>query len=145
VDELNSVLGVVLAEQTIPKMIREHLEIVQRALFIVGADLATPITSNAKIQRIEKQHITEIEGWINAVEPTLPLLQRFILPSGSRAGSLLHLARTVCRRAERFCVELTENEETNTDVNIYLNRLSDYLFLAARLVNREEKVEETQV
>lgn len=145
VDELNACLGVILAEPQIGQTMQTQLLRVQRLLFLVGADLATPIESNAKIARAEIAHIQEVEAWINGLEQTLPILQRFILPSGSRLGALLHQARTVCRRAERWVVALSEKETINLRVQIYLNRLSDYLFLVAREANRKEGAAEVEV
>lgn len=145
VDELNACLGVILAEPNIGQEIEEQLLTTQRRLFLVGADLATPITSAAKIARVETTHVQEVERWINALEQTLPMLQRFILPSGSRPGALLHQARTICRRAERWVVTLSEKEAINLQVQVYLNRLSDYLFLVAREANRKSGAVEVEV
>src|SRR3989338_9321598 len=145
VDELNACLGVILAEPQIGKTMQAQLLQTQRLLFLVGADLATPVESAAKIKRVEQTHVAEVEGWINGLEQALPLLQRFILPSGSRLGALLHQARTVCRRAERWVVELSEKEQINLQVQIYLNRLSDYLFLVAREANRKAGSTEIEV
>lgn len=145
VDELNACLGVILAEPQIGQMMQKQLLRVQRLLFLVGADLATPLESAAKIKRVEQAHVIEVEEWINGLEQTLPILQRFILPSGSRLGALLHQARTVCRRAERWVVDLSEKEQINIQVHIYLNRLSDYLFLVAREANRAAGAAEIEV
>ena len=145
VDELNAVLGLTLSEEGIPKTLRRELLCVQRLLFRVGADLATPLDSKATILRMNAENIAEIERWITALEAGLPPLTRFILPSGSRLGSSLHLARTVCRRAERWIVALGETEAINAHVQVYLNRLSDYFFLVARVVNRESGMPEVEV
>jgi len=145
IDELNSVIGVALSESSVPKEILEHLKEVQRLLFRMGTDLATPLEINAKIERMNKKDIDQIESWITELEQALPLLKKFILPSGSRLGALLHQARTVCRRAERRAVALAETEKINTHVQIYLNRLSDYLFLAAREANRRVGAGEVEV
>ncbi|MBI3331634.1 cob(I)yrinic acid a,c-diamide adenosyltransferase [Candidatus Peregrinibacteria bacterium] len=145
VDELNACLGVILAEPNVPDTVKDQLLKTQRLLFLVGADLATPLESAAKIARVESTHVLEVESWINRLEQTLPVLQRFILPSGSRLGALLHQARTVCRRAERWVVELGEKEPTNLQVQIYLNRLSDYLFVVAREANRSAGAPEIEV
>ncbi|MCF7844333.1 MAG: cob(I)yrinic acid a,c-diamide adenosyltransferase [Kiritimatiellales bacterium] len=145
VDELNSVLGVVLAEEGIPVDVKDHLVQMQKVLFVVGTDLATPINSTAGVVRLSKEDVYKIESWIDELEQALPTLKNFILPSGSRLGALLHQARTVCRRAERCTVRLSEEEDINNHVKIYLNRLSDYLFLAARDANRKEGIKETEV
>jgi cob(I)alamin adenosyltransferase len=145
VDELNAVLGVALAEDEIPAQLQKELHSVQRILFTVGADLATPLEKTDRVQRVLAPHIEEVERWIERLEPTLPILTRFILPSGSRTGALLHLARTVCRRAERWVVTLGERERINPQVQVYLNRLSDYLFLAARVASKHAGVREEEV
>ncbi|MBU0458722.1 cob(I)yrinic acid a,c-diamide adenosyltransferase [Patescibacteria group bacterium] len=144
VDELNAVLGVVLAEidqgsaaEVHEPPLRSNILETQRLLFLLGSDLATPQNANVQIKRVSHEDISKIEEWITELEQTLPELKRFILPSGSRLGSLLHQARTVCRRAERCSVRLSEKEEINNHIQVFLNRLSDYLFLAARQVNRE--------
>ena len=140
VDELNAVLGVCIAEidssgssadESHGSRLRLHdclLEI-QRILFIAGADLAAPLLSKARINRVSGKEIETVEKWIDELEQALPELKRFIIPGGSVLSAHLHLARTVCRRAERCVVRLSEKEKINKEV---LNRLSDYLFMAAR-------------
>ena len=145
VDELNAVIGVVLAEDGLPAEIAEHLLDVQRLLFRVGADLATPEESSASTKRITMDDVHQVEHWIASLEQVLPALQHFILPSGSRMGALLHQARTVCRRAERWVVDLRLEETGHSEAQIFLNRLSDYLFLGAREVNRRNGSEEVEV
>ncbi len=145
VDELNAVLGIVLSEEDLPVKLRHELRSTQRLLFTVGADLATPLESKAVIQRIVPAHTAEIEEWIAALESVLPSLTRFILPSGSKVGSQLHHARTICRRAERWVVELAHSDQVNVEVQVYLNRLGDYLFLAAREANRHSGAREEEV
>ena len=151
VDELNSVLGVAISllpqGGTAPSRLRKQLCEVQRLLFAVGSDLATPNDSQIKIKRVSSDEVKVIDEWINELESVLSELKRFILPSGSKLGSLLHQARTVCRRAERCTVRLAEEESScakssedrkiNEQIQILLNRLSDYLFLAARKANRD--------
>ncbi|MFA7682164.1 MAG: cob(I)yrinic acid a,c-diamide adenosyltransferase [Candidatus Peribacteraceae bacterium] len=145
IDELNAVLGVVLAEENVPEEISAHLHEVQRLLFRMGTDLATSLDRQVKIERMDQKDVDQIEVWITDLEQALSLLKRFILPSGSRLGALLHQARTVCRRAERRVVALAELEQINTHVQVYLNRLSDYLFLAAREANRRAGAQEVEV
>jgi len=145
VDEFNAVLGVVLAEVGIPVEIKKHLVQVQRLLFRVGTDLATPLRGTGSAMRLSREDVYQLESWIDELEQTLPQLKHFILPSGSRLGALLHQARTVCRRAERCTVRLAEKEEINDRVQVYLNRLSDYLFLAAREANRKEGIKESEI
>lgn len=137
VDELASVLGLAIAAGASGE-IGEAILRVQGDLFEVGADLATPLDGNPtlivrlspnKVQRLEQ----EIDAWEQGLEP----LKNFIFPGGSLAGALLHQARTVCRRAERWIVMLREVEALNPELMAYLNRLSDWLFVAARKVNVE--------
>ena len=144
VDELNSILGVVLSEPGIPMEVMENLENVQRMLFTVGADLATPYDSSLQVDRLPETAIEELEKHGHELEEQLEQLTHFVLPGGSRIGALLHQARTVCRRAERWIVALEEKDEVNDHVRVYINRLSDYLFLAARLVNKKMGVPEAQ-
>lgn len=135
IDELNACLGIVGGERQIPSPLPEQLVEVQRLLFVVGADLATPMERAVHIIRINPENTQRLETWIDAMESLLPPLTQFILPSGVRAATLLHHARTTCRRAERWIVELSEHEHINPSVLTFTNRLSDYLFVAARTVN----------
>jgi cob(I)alamin adenosyltransferase len=128
VDELNSVLGVLLAEELAPP-VREGLIGVQHDLFDLGGELSRPghdILSNA--------HVSRLEGLLESYNAALPALADFILPGGSRAAALAHVARTVCRSAERRVVAL--GTEAPPCAVRYLNRLSDLLFVAARVLNR---------
>lgn len=142
VDELNSILGVVL---TYPLSEDGHrlLQHLQHQLFILGADLATPLSKKVKIERIGSEDIKVLEQWIDKLEENLPPLTSFILPGGSQAGATLHLARTVCRRAERKTVALHQVEDISSDSVIYLNRLSDLLFVLARFENLTTGEKET--
>lgn len=142
VDELNSVIGMVLTH-SLTKKGKGILQEIQHQLFILGADLATPQTKKTKIERIGTPVIDQIEKWIDKLDEELSPLMNFILPGGSPAGALLHLARTVCRRAERKTVTLKENETITDECIIYLNRLSDLLFVMARYENLEAGVQET--
>ena len=145
VDELNAVLGLILAESDVPKQLKDQLHEIQKDLFCLGADLATPIKkSGDRVVRIEESDIRRIEEWGATLEQELPALQRFILPSGCRAAALLHQARTICRRAERWMVHLTADEPINDRALIYVNRLSDYFFLVSRAVNKAAKTPETE-
>lgn len=144
-DELNASLGSALSHEHLPKPIPEQLLKIQSILFQVGADLATPHESSAKILRMEEHFATELEGWIDGLESELPPLTRFILPGGSAAGATLHNARTICRRAERWIVELTETEPVTQAIIVIVNRLSDYLFVAARYANKKLGAEESGV
>lgn len=146
VDELNATLGWTLAR--VPREladIRERLTVVQGDLFALGAHLATPPGSRARgnIPPLPEGRPGEFEGWIDQAEDELEPLRSFVLPGGSEAGAALHLARTVCRRAERAVVMLTETAEVDPAILIYLNRLSDLLFDLARLANHRAGEPET--
>ncbi len=154
VNELNAFLGVVLSENNLPKNIHAQIERIQHLLFTVGADLAKPLAAASAGRtpapenggkRITENHVGTLERWIDELEPTIPPRNSFILPGGSKPGAALHLACTVCRRAERCIVALKEKEPINPQCLIFINRLSDYLFLAAQAVNRAEGVEEPAV
>ena len=144
IDELNSVIGIVIANDPREKMI-ETLESICSKLFVAGSDIATPI-ENAKvsIQRISEDDITSLEKLIDEYTSVLPELKHFILPGGSKTSAYLHLARTVCRRAERLAVELSLSENIGDFIIRYLNRLSDFLFTASRYANYLEGVEDKQ-
>lgn len=135
VDELNSLLGVVRAEP-LPALAAQWLERVQNDLFYLGADLATPLDStSSRVVRIQADAVTFLEQAIDQMDEVVPPLQQFILPGGHRPAATLHVARTVCRRAERLCVALADSLEINPMALVYLNRLSDFLFTLARWVN----------
>jgi len=130
-DELNSALGMVLAETDIPADLRHWLEEIQHDLFDLGAELCIPghsVLTAAFIERLEQQ--------IDTMNTQLPPLKEFILPGGNRAASACHLARTICRRAERRVFSLSKVETINDWGLKYLNRLSDFLFVAARILAR---------
>jgi cob(I)alamin adenosyltransferase len=139
VDELNSWLGLArvgLAD----RQLDEALAKIQNELFIVGADLASPLT--VEVPRIEEEHIGEMEKLIDLLLEELEPLREFILPGGANFGATLHLARTVARRAERSVVSLAAGTEINEDAIRYLNRLSDLLFVMARVANKRDGVKE---
>jgi len=140
VDELNSVLGVVVANLSPrQKALQKELEAIQHDLFAIGAYLAQPGAS--PVTHLEKR-ITEFEHLIDKQTQKLPALRNFILPGGGKAGASLHQARTVCRRTERQLVSLMQKETIDPSVMKYLNRLSDLLFSTARFVNHQEKNKE---
>lgn len=142
VDELNSTLGLVVAETT-EKRIRGVLGEVQNQLFDIGADLATPrLSSGTAVKRIEARDARVLEKSIDALEPLLDPLRNFILPGGSPVAARIHYARTVCRRAERAVVRLSRNEDIGEGITVYLNRLSDLLFVLARYANHIAGVKE---
>ena len=136
VDELNAVLGLLLTEIQNPE-IKKLISSLQHELFEVGADLATPPQQQEDSKlRIPPELVERLEKAIDHFDEKLPPLQNFILPGGSRSGSLLHYARTVCRRTERGVSKLKEQQNVNPEVLRYLNRLSDLLFVLARAENQ---------
>lgn len=144
VDELNACLGLSCTQLTADDVV-ECLRRIQSELFDVGADLATPsaVTTSKQIPRIRPEQTTQLEQWIDRYEAELPPLTCFILPSGSPAGAILHFSRTVCRRAERRVVALHKTDQINPEIVRYLNRLSDLLFVLARVVNHRSHMPET--
>lgn len=142
VDELNSTIGMVLS-YTLSDIGTEILNQVQNDLFVVGATLATPDPEKSRIEKVGEDEVKSLEDWIDRLEEDLSPLKSFILPGGTGAGSTLHFARTVCRRAERETVALSEQEEIPKNATIYLNRLSDLLFVLARFENKHQDVIET--
>ena len=140
VDELNSALGVVISMDLDPQ-IKEILIKIQNDLFVVGSDLANPDMANTKIRTTESM-ITSLENYIDEFESELSKLNSFILPGGTLAASILHLSRTVSRRAETHVVALSLDEEINKIACIYLNRLSDLLFVLARTLNKRRNTDD---
>ena len=137
VDELNACLGAVRAQSELPGDITDILERIQKDLFAVGARLADPaekVSGRVAKVAVSDADIQRLEDWIDRFETELPPLRRFILPGGNRAGALLHLSRTVCRRAERAIVSLG-SDRVDAHLLAYVNRLSDLLFVLARAVN----------
>lgn len=141
VDELNAIIGLIRAfsaRTPAPTEISAHLDTmlhrVQNDLFNVGADLATPPADRWEtMRRVSDEDINRLEAWIDQLNDELEPLREFILPGGGPVGAFFHQARTVCRRGERVVVSLIEAEpEVGHDVMRYLNRLSDYLFVAGR-------------
>ena len=134
VDELNSVIGVCRSINRFPE-VDNILEGIQNDLFIIGADLASPHDASGKIERIQSGAISRLEGHIDAISGQLQPITNFILPGGDPAAAMVHFARTVCRRAERLTVRLSHAEPVSAESIIYINRLSDLLFVLARRVN----------
>ncbi len=139
VDELNAVIGMARSAEPLPR-IDEVLVPIQRDLFSVGAILATPKLEKMREQlekaRVDEARIAELEGAIDACERELDPLRSFIVPGGTQKAAALHVARTVCRRAERRVVHLQREVEIPEIVVRYLNRLSDLLFMLARVANK---------
>ncbi|MBN1447641.1 MAG: cob(I)yrinic acid a,c-diamide adenosyltransferase [Bacteroidetes bacterium] len=135
VDELNAFLGDACATVAHDEL-REHLTQIQHELFMLGADLATPVDSkNVNVQRIEAVHVQRLESLIDTLEEKLPPIRFFILPGGTVTASRLHICRTICRRTERLVVHLATVEDINEYDLQYINRLSDLLFVLARYAN----------
>jgi cob(I)alamin adenosyltransferase len=147
VDELNAQLGLAHALLTDADL-RLLLEGVQRHLFDLGADLAAlpgePSNAPPAAPRTSNRHVAEVEAAIDRLQAELPPLKHFILPGGSVPAALLHLARTLCRRAERRVVTLHRNFPVDPEVLRYLNRLSDLLFVMARVVNTRAGIAENR-
>lgn len=139
VDELNSLLGVCRSMNQSAD-VDTILEEIQSDLFTLGADLATPAGT---VRRILEEDAVRLEKHIDMIELRLQPLAAFILPGGNRSAALLHFARTVCRRAERLTVRLTRTEKLGSAPTVYLNRLSDLLFMLARWVNSVSNTPET--
>ena len=138
VDELNSTLGIAISIDNDSK-IKDILVKIQNDLFIVGSDLANPDMSNTKIRTTEKM-VKFLEESIDMFEAELDELNSFILPGGTLLASILHLTRTVARRAETHVVALSQNEQISEQSSVYLNRLSDLLFVLARTSNKIKNV-----
>ena len=139
VDETNSAVGLARAATEDPSF-TGPLADVQHRLFDIGADLATPGDSQhrKKLPQITTDHLEEMEAVIDAALEEVPPLKKFVLPGGSELAARLHMARTICRRAERGCVGLAGQEPIGDQVVPYLNRLSDMLFALARLANHRD-------
>jgi cob(I)alamin adenosyltransferase len=134
VDELNSLLGVVLAGE-VSSEIREILVRVQNELFDVGADVSVPFGVGDGRLRVSQAQVDRLEADCDRFNAELPELKSFVLPGGTEAAARIHVARAVCRRAERAVLDAAEQVELNPLVPVYLNRLSDLLFILARTAN----------
>ena len=144
VDELNSYIGLI-GDQEISRHDKELLKEIQDRLFTIGSSLAAdPERSKMIIPDLKLEDIELLEHEMDKMNEILPELKHFILPGGSTAISFCHVARCVCRRAERLSVELSTESEVDEKVNIYLNRLSDYLFVLARKIGYELQIPENQ-
>lgn len=152
VDELNAALGIVVAwlgkggQFEAKQDLVNLLQIIQRDLFKAGAELAAlqgPLEN--KIEKIDTARVGEMEKFIDLFWGQLPELRNFILPGGSIVGAELHRARTICRRVERQLVAFGKTAPLRPELNIYINRLSDFLFAAARFTNAKEGAEEILV
>ena len=140
VDELNSAIGISLSFPLDSDMV-EILTKIQNDLFVVGADLANPTLSDSS-SRVTEEMITYLENQIDRLESDLPPITYFILPGGDNVSSQVHLARSICRRAEVNIVKLEEKEPINKACQVYVNRLSDLLFVIARTINKRKKIKD---
>jgi cob(I)alamin adenosyltransferase len=144
VDELNSYIGLI-RDQDIAAHDQKILKEIQDRLFTIGSSLASdPDRSKMIIPDLHEADIELLEKEMDQMNEQLPELRHFILPGGNNAISFCHIARCVCRRAERLSVHLAEESRVDEKVNIYLNRLSDYLFILARKIGNEQKIPENQ-
>ena len=138
VDELNSYIGLIMCQE-IEAHHQTILKEIQDRLFTIGSSLASdPDRSKMKIPDLLESDITLLEIEMDAMNDVLPVLTHFILPGGNTVVSYCHLARCVCRRAERLTVQLAEESFVDSNITIYLNRLSDYLFVLARKLNSDK-------
>lgn len=142
IDELNAAIGVTRSFLQ-DEMIDHWLETIQRDLFNIGSTLATPSDKQVPA-RVHLPSAESLEQLIDKCDEELPALMNFILPGGTKAGATLHLARTMCRRAERRLVALIEQDPVNPEILRYINRLADLLFSLARLENYRRGVEEVR-
>jgi cob(I)alamin adenosyltransferase len=143
VDELNAWLGLARAPGRLNRGLEGKIEQIQRDLFALGARLADPshrIAERVTKAQVRSADVERLESWIDELDATLPPLRRFILPGGGHQGALLHVARTVCRRAERAVVGIGGDPE----LVVYLNRLSDLLFVMARAENESAGIPEIE-
>ena len=140
VDELNSSIGITTLYAA--SELKRKLKNIQNDLFDLGADLCVPISEkNNQRLRVSKNQVETIEAEIDEMNNILEPLNSFVLPGGCRSATFLHLARTICRRAERSIVSLRSKEDINDNSLVYLNRLSDWLFVASRVENQENSTE----
>ena len=137
VDELNSQVGVVLALSDLAPPLREPLSRIQNELFDVGADLAVPYDPDAGRLRVTQEQVDELERLCDEHNERLPQLKSFVLPGGSETAARLHVARAVCRRAELAALAAASEVDLDPLVSVYLNRLSDLLFILARTANAD--------
>lgn len=148
IDEFNATLGMCSAtckaDNALHRRLLDIFGRLQSRMFDIGADLATPEGANneSKIQRIGEEHVQEVEKWIDEIDSANTPLTAFVMPGGTELASRLHLARTICRRAERQMIHLSHTEPVGSSLIMYVNRVSDFLFAAARLANKNSGVED---
>ncbi len=142
IDELNSVIGVTIANMT-DEHISNLLMSIQNNLFVIGAEISAADETVKLPGKIKPTDIKGLEGEIDDIGAKVPELKKFVLPGGSISGSYLHLSRSIARRAERSIVTLSKTKEINKNIPAYLNRLSSFLFAAALYMNKKEGIEES--
>ena len=137
IDELSSFIGMIVADKACNDEVKGQLIDIQNMMLNLGGYLATPVEPGTRPEAkvIGTQHLTDLEGWIDALDEQIPPIRAFILPGGSEIAAKTHAARTVCRRAERRLITLSNEEYVDPIVIAYINRLSDYLFILARYFN----------
>jgi cob(I)alamin adenosyltransferase len=140
VDEINAMIGIILSNK-IDDGITTMLTKIQNDLFVVGSDLSNPDLSNKK-NRVTLEMVENLEKNIDMLEKELPQITNFILPGGHKIASQLHLARTITRRAETNVISLDEKEKVNDECKKYINRLSDLLFVIARIINKKDGIKD---
>ncbi len=143
-DEFSSFLGVVLSAPSCPAFLKEQLLKIQNSLFDAGCYLATSVEpgSAPECRGLSADSISEVEEWIDALDSETPKIRAFVLPGGSMLAAHCHVARAVCRRAERCILKLGAEEYVDPTLLRWINRLSDYLFIAARYLNHEAGIDE---
>ena len=137
IDELSSYLGAMASDIRADSELQGQVKEIQNELFNIGAYLATQPAAGAQPEcaSLTPEKMSRLEGWIDALDEQTPKINAFVLPGGSELASKAHLARVVCRRAERRILDLADEEYVDPQVTAYINRLSDYLFIAARYIN----------
>lgn len=136
IDELSSALGLLASQKECPEEIKGEINHIQHLMFEIGGYLATPVAgdSTPRLEGMEEE-TAKLEGWIDSLDERTPKLKSFILPGGCEAACRAHMARTICRRAERKIIRLSRESYVDAALISYVNRLSDYLFIAARYLN----------
>ncbi|PLX26383.1 ATP:cob(I)alamin adenosyltransferase [Candidatus Parcubacteria bacterium] len=142
VDELNAMIGLLCAELSGVEDLAEKLKKIQHKLFVVGSNIAAVQTDLVEVPKLEPEHVEQLEHWIDEMNEELDELKQFILPGGNKAASISFIARAVCRRAERHLIKLTDHYEVDLMLRRYLNRLSDFLFVLGRYINKKHDVED---
>ena len=146
IDELNSFIGFAITEVN-SEEVKSVLKDLQPKLFVIGSDLATPQTEKNKKLKITRTHddfVSEVEKLIDKFESQLEVLKKFILPGGSKGAALLHICRTIARRAEREIVALKNTDEIGDNIIIFMNRLSDLFFVLSRFENKYSNIPDTK-